>query len=127
MASHTHNAQVERLEVVDTGRRRRWSEEEKLRIVAESLSGPRLVSATARRYGISTSLLFTWRRACRQNTSQPSDAGFVPAVVVPDVRPAVPAGSGRIEIVLANRRRVIVDGGVDIAALCQLVEALERR
>jgi hypothetical protein len=46
MASHTHNAQVERLEVVDTGRRRRWSEEEKLRIVAESLSGPRLVSAT---------------------------------------------------------------------------------
>ena len=127
MASHTYSAQVERLEVVDTGRRRRWSEEEKLRIVAESLSGPRLVSATARRYGISTSLLFTWRRACRQSTSRPSDAGFVAAVVVPDVRPAVPASSGRIEIVLANRRRVIVDGGVDIAALCQLVEALERR
>ena len=125
MASHTHSAQVERLEVVDTGRRRRWSEEEKLRIVAESLSGPRLVSATARRYGISTSLLFTWRRACRQSTSQP--AGFVPAVVVPDVRPAVPAGSGRIEIVLANRRRVIVDAGFDIAVLSQLVEALERR
>jgi hypothetical protein len=41
--------------------------------------------------------------------------------------PVVPASSGRIEIVLANRRRVIVDGGVDIAALCQLVEALERR
>ena len=125
MASHTHSALVERLEVVDTGRRRRWSEDEKLRIVAESLSGPRLVSATARRYGVSTSLLFTWRRACRQNTSQP--AGFVPAVVVPDPRPLVPAGSGRIEIVLANRRRVIVDGGVDIAVLSQLVEALERR
>jgi transposase len=125
--SHTHNAQVERPEVVDTGRRRRWSEDEKLRIVAESLSGPRLVSATARRYGISTSLLFTWRRACRQSTSQTADNGFVPAVVVPDPRPLVPAGSGRIEIVLANRRRVIVDGGVDIAVLSQLVEALERR
>ena len=47
MASHTHNAQVGRLEVVETGRRRRWSEEEKLRIVTESLIGPRLVSATA--------------------------------------------------------------------------------
>jgi hypothetical protein len=46
---------------------------------------------------------------------------------VPDVRPAAPAGSGRIEIVLANRRRVIVDGGVNIAVLSQLVEALERR
>src|ERR1700761_3780871 len=92
MASHTHSALVERLEVVDTGRRRRWSEDEKLRIVAESLSGPRLVSATARRYGISTSLLFTWRRACRQSTSQTADNGFVPAVVVPDPRPLVPAG-----------------------------------
>ena len=40
MASHTHSAQVERLEVVDTGRRRRWSEEEKLRIVAESKAHP---------------------------------------------------------------------------------------
>jgi transposase len=127
MASHTHSAQVERLEVVDTGRRRRWSEEEKLRIVAESLSGPRLVSATARRHGISTSLLFTWRRAYCESMSQPADGGFVPAVVVPDVRPAVPAGSGRIEIVLANRRRVIVDSGVDIAVLSKLVEALERR
>jgi transposase len=107
MASHTHSAQIERLEVVDTGRRRRWSEEEKLRIVAESLSGPRLVSATARRYGISTSLLFTWRRTCRQSTSQAADNSFVLAIVVPGVRRAVSAGSGRIEIVLANKRRVI--------------------
>ena len=129
MASHTHNAQVGRLEVVETGRRRRWSEEEKLRIVTESLIGPRLVSATARRHGISTSLLFTWRRAHRRGTltSRPVDAGFVPAVVVADVRPPVPPASGRIEIVLANRRRVIVDGGVDIGVLSQLVEALERR
>src|SRR5262245_7413551 len=58
MASLTHGAQVGRLEVVDTGRRRRWSEEEKLRIVAESFSGPRLVSSTARCHGISTSPLF---------------------------------------------------------------------
>jgi transposase len=127
MASHTHSAHVERLEVVDTGRRRRWSEEEKLRIVAESLSGPRLVSATARRHGISTSLLFTWRRAYCQSMSRPADAGFVPAVVVPDPRPSVPASSGRIEIVLANRRRVIVDASIDIGVLSKLVEALERR
>jgi transposase len=128
MASHTHSAQVDRLEVVETGRRRRWSEEEKLRIVTESLSGPRLVSATARRHGISTSRLFTWRRAYRGSTltSRFVDAGFVPAVVVPDVRPAVPPASGRIEIVLANKRRVIVDAGVDIAVLSQLVDALEQ-
>jgi transposase len=58
MDSHTHSAQVERLEVVETGRRRRWSEDEKLKIVLESLQGPRRVSATARRYGIARSQLF---------------------------------------------------------------------
>ena len=35
MDSDKRSAQVERLEVVETGRRRRWSEEEKLKIVLE--------------------------------------------------------------------------------------------
>ena len=52
MDGHTHSG-FGRLEVVETGRRRRWSEDEKARIVLESLAGPRLVSATARRHGIS--------------------------------------------------------------------------
>src|SRR5215213_6815095 len=51
MAGLTDRPEVSRLEVVDSGRRRRWTEDEKLRIVMESLSGPRLGSATARRYG----------------------------------------------------------------------------
>jgi transposase len=82
MDSHTNSAQVQRFEVVDTGRRRRWSEHEKLRIVMESLQDPRQASATARRHAISPSLLFTWRRAfgvCRSAASHPSP-GFVPAV-----------------------------------------------
>ncbi|WP_246250397.1 hypothetical protein [Bradyrhizobium cajani] len=36
----------------DTGRRRRWSEDEKLKIVLESLQAPRQVAATARRYAV---------------------------------------------------------------------------
>ena len=42
--------------------RRRWSAAEKLRIVEESFSAPRLASATARRHGISNQLLFAWRK-----------------------------------------------------------------
>jgi hypothetical protein len=38
---HASRPIFERLEVVETGRRRCWTEEEKLRIVAESLSGSR--------------------------------------------------------------------------------------
>jgi transposase len=65
MDSQTHCA-FGRLEVVETGRRRRWSEDEKVRIVLESLAGPRLVAATARRHGISRSQL---RMRCFQATA----------------------------------------------------------
>nr|WP_232237161.1 transposase [Thiosulfatihalobacter marinus] len=41
----------------DVGRRRHWSDADKIRIVEESLRGYQQGSATARRYGISRSLL----------------------------------------------------------------------
>ena len=53
---------VSRLEVIATGSRRRWTLAEKRRIVAESYRAPRIVSATARRHGLTPSQLFTWRR-----------------------------------------------------------------
>src|SRR3954470_13624310 len=65
MDSHKDSAQVGRLEVVGRGGRRRWSEDEKLKIVLESLEAPRRISATARRYGIARSLLLQWRRLFR--------------------------------------------------------------
>src|SRR6185295_10429851 len=123
MDSHTISA-LNRLEVVETGRRRRWSEEEKARIVLESMSEPRLVAATARRYGLSRSLLVTWRRDLVANRAK-SEAGFVRAVVAED-RPvpsaalssrSAPALSTeqRIEVELTSGRRVIVDAGVRVA------------
>jgi transposase len=124
MAGLTDGPEVSRLEVVDTGRRRRWTEEEKLRIVMESLSGPRLGSATARRYGIARSLLATWRR--QFDVRAAGGSRFVPAVVVPE-RSAVSPPSSRIEIVAANGRRIIVDAGVDVAALARVLDVLERR
>jgi transposase len=135
MDSHTISA-LGRLEIVETGRRRRWSEDEKLRIVLESLAGRRLVSATARRHGISRSLLLTWRRAlCAERMETGSGSGFVPAVIVPeppnpppkpDPRASRPR-EARIEIVLARGRRVIVDAGVDPDALGRVLDVLERR
>ncbi|WP_439400402.1 transposase (plasmid) [Bradyrhizobium sp. PMVTL-01] len=66
MTDHMPMPKVSRLEVVSTGARRRWTLEEKQRIVTESYDGPRLVSVTARRNGLSTSQLFTWRRLARE-------------------------------------------------------------
>ena len=67
MTGHKDSFQVQRLEVVNTGRRRRWSLDEKLRIVEDSFQGHRQVSATARRHDISPSLLFSWRKAFQEN------------------------------------------------------------
>ena len=79
-------AQVERLEVVDMGRRRRWSEDEKLKIVLESLHAPRQVAATARRYGVSRSLLLRWPRSFRPEPKDVTEQqmGFAPAMMVPE-------------------------------------------
>ena len=126
MDSHTDSRNISRLEIIDTGRRRRWSNEAKLRIVEESFSGPRLASATARRHGISNPLLFAWRKAYREGRLGES-VGFVPAVIV---REPAEKGTGldcsRIEIVSANGRRVIVDYDVDVERLLGIIRGLEK-
>ena len=81
-----------RLDIVETGRRRRWSAAAKERIVLESMSGPRQIAATARRHGIARSLLVIWRRAFQVReglqadpVAEPAMSGFVPAVLIPRI------------------------------------------
>jgi len=130
--------QVSRLEVIATGARRRWTEEEKRRIVAESFDGPRRVSATARRYGLSPSQLFTWRRQIgAASPAAEIAATFLPAFIEckpvgidngssEEPKPA-PTAAGRMEIGLANGRRVIVGPDFDAVVLARLLDVLERR
>ena len=121
----TDTRHISRLEIVDTGRRRRWSAAEKLRIVEESFSAPRLASATARRHGISNQLLFAWRKAYREDRLN-DIPGFVPAVIVREP-PEKGTGTGcsRIEIMSANGRRVVVDCDVDVEMLLRIMRGLE--
>jgi transposase len=146
MDSHIHSV-VSRLDVVETGRRRRWSDGEKERIALESMAGPRRISATARRYGISRSQLLAWRRALLVAETMPP-AGFLPVVAEVDApegrqrnavmqsgamaaaaplvaAPVPAAASGRIEIVLRCGRRMIVDAMVDADAVARLARGLE--
>jgi transposase len=130
MDGHKHSTQIERLEVVETGRRRRWSDDEKLKIVLESMQTPRAISSTARRHGISRSLLMTWRRAFRPEPKGPDvqPTGFVRAVVATAETVAASAlTTGRMVIEIGKDRRVIVDAGVDAAALARVLAILERR
>lgn len=117
----------------ELGRRRTWSTAEKLRIVEESYSGHRQGSVVARRHGISRSLLTQWRKAYHLGVFDGGEGvGFSPVEIRPDgpplPRPSVPAGGSgeRIEIMLPNGRRLILDVSVDMAVLTRLIQVVER-
>src|SRR5260370_27879849 len=67
------------------GRRRRWPEGMKRRVVAESLAPGMSVSVVARRYDINANQLFTWR----PRYAVGSGVG-APALVPRQLRPPVP-------------------------------------
>jgi transposase len=72
---------LRRIEVITgVGRRRRWTAEEKARIVAESLDPATTVSAVARRYGLHASQLFVWRQRFAGPAARDAPE-FVPVVV----------------------------------------------
>jgi len=121
-------------------RRRRWSQDDKARIVEETLAPGAKVAAVARRNGVAASLVFTWRRQAR--TSEQVVPSFTPVQIAateaeepPKLLPAddsrgrsvVAARIGLIEIDLGNRRRIRVDAHVDPEALARVLEVLERR
>ena len=74
-----------RIEVItgaDT--RRRWSEETKAAIVAESFAEGAVAAQVARRHGLRPQQLFDWRRELRaqwRNASAAEAPAFVPAIV----------------------------------------------
>src|SRR5215210_8234663 len=73
-------------------RRRSWAPEDKLRIVRETLEPGAVSKAVAERHGISTGLLFTWRKQMLATAM----SGFVPVDVVREVPrlEAPPAAAG---------------------------------
>lgn len=135
-STHT-SASVRRGEVLaGPERRRRWSVEEKLRVLAQSTSPGSTPSLTCRLHGISTGQLSTWRKQFRSGAL----TGFVPVSITPDAVPAaapdavdrkspdrVMDGSvftGMIEIALPTGVRVRIAEGVGEAALRRVLAAL---
>jgi transposase len=123
-------------------RRRRWSQDDKTRIIEETLAPGAKVTEVARRNGVAASVVFTWRRQARTvekvgpcfapvQISAGAETSGVSAKPSPEndgrIR-LVPAGrTGLIEIDLGNRRRIRVDAQVDPEALARVLDVLERR
>jgi transposase len=98
---------------------------EKLKIVLESLESPRQVAATARRYGISRSLLLRWRRSFRRGPKDATEQqkGFVPGKRARGLVWSSRVG-GAIESEFAAVARMRIAGAVDAATLKAAVAAL---
>jgi transposase len=102
-----------------SARRRRFSREEKARIVAESLDRAVSVSAVARRHGINPNQLFGWRRQLRAGAAEQGE-GHEPA------HPWARVEADAIELLIGGMV-VRVRSGVSAAALRRVLLALERR
>ena len=122
------------VEIIDgRERRRRWSVEDKLRIVGETHEAGACVRAVAVRHDVYPSLLHHWRRQMREGrfgnveaprfvplrlTAAPSPVG---AASGPESRRGVAVG---IEIVLPDGCRLLVGNEVSLIALRRVVRAL---
>ena len=111
-------------------RRRTWSADQKQRIIAESFAPGASVAEVARRYGLNSNMLFTWRRRERAVNDVGKTVNIVPVRVVearPTATATAPASMGRMEIVLVGGERIFVGADVDATALARIVKALTQR
>src|SRR3978361_1454298 len=127
-----------RVEVLgEVERRRRWSRDDKMRIIEETLTPGAVVTEIARRHGISTSLVFTWRRRARLASVVSAGTRVVPVQLTPaapasvsstEALAAIPSRRrrGLIEIELGGGKRVSVDENVDADALGLVLDVLSR-
>jgi transposase len=133
-----------RIEVI-TGqrRRRRWTAQEKARIVAESFEEGANISEVARRNGVVRGLLTVWRHklAAAAGVNAP---GFVPVLIASEGSPATACEPGRVAPAQTRLRemalppgqfrgvieievsgaRVRVEPGVDSTTLSTVLSAL---
>lgn len=128
---------IEVLSADDVGRRRGWTDAEKIGIVEESLRGYRHGSAAARRHGISRSLLTRWRAEYCAGRLVGDRSVFTSVTVAPsavspaalrEAPPMAPVATARettIEIVLGNGPRMMVPASIDPAALARLLPVVD--
>ena len=131
-------------------RRRRFSIEQKLAVLAEATAPGANLSVIARRHGLLPAQLYKWRRLAELGVIGMPGASELPSFVAVEITKEVSAlpvpvaadkpaeindvprrrrrkKAGLIEIELAGGRRVRVDRDVDAAALGRVLDVLARR
>lgn len=127
--------EIRRFEVINGAMgRRRWSADDRARILEETLAPGAVVSAVARRHGLTPQQLFTWRRAARKRVEAEAPPTFVPAVVVApeptkDAKPRTKRRAARRRIAAieleASGVTVRIGDGASPATIAAVIRALK--
>lgn len=124
--------------ITSVERRRRWSREDKERLVAACLEPGAVLSEIARTAGIHVSQLFRWRKElCRIEEPSAQTANTLVPVIVSEAasvaspipsEPLAPSSSRRkridVMIELDRGRRVRVDSDIDTDALGRILDVV---
>jgi transposase-like protein len=124
------------VEIILGQARRRWREDEKRALVAETFADGQTVNGVARRHNISRSMLFGWRKQyCGTLGFAPPSTpiGLTPVAITgpepgtPPTSPARPAAMPLIELELASGARLRISGSADPGLVTAVMQALPRR
>jgi len=112
-------------------RRRRWSDEERLVILAEAFAPGSCVARVARQHDVSTALLYTWRRKLRRPLEPLAmaapDGGFVETVIVAEGGAAPGHPDAAVIVVdLPHGCRVSIFGTASTTLAAAVLEVLAR-
>jgi len=125
------------VEIILGQARRRWSEDEKRALVAETFADGQTVNGVARRHNISRSMLFGWRkRYCETLGFAPPTStliGLTPVAIAgpepgtPPTSALSPAGTPLIELEFGRGIRLPIFCSADPGLVAAVMKALPRR
>ena len=123
---------VMRGDVLGLERRRRWRDEDKVRIVASVGVGGVTVTQLAHHHEVTRQQIYSWRLELKKKGLWPLSSGvaFLPVDISdlrepPDAQTAIPVAPSLIEVRLRNGRFLHFDGKMDAAILARLIQVVE--
>ena len=119
-------------DVLGHERRRRWRDEDKVRIVRSVGVGGVTVTQLAHRHEVTRQQIYSWRHELKKKGLWPlsSGAAFLPVDISdlgkpPEVQADIAIAPSMVEIRLQNGRSLHFDGTMDGAILAKLIHLAE--
>jgi transposase len=121
------------MEILGRERRRRWTDAERLEIIAAVGVNGETLSRVARRYDVSRAQIYNWRHTFKKRGQLPASSG--PTFLAIDIASSVPAAASAfeeraispsiVELCLLQGRRLRFDSGIEGATLMRLIRSVE--